>query len=66
MLMTKEEAKIKLEETDWSVLSDVNLTTDSKAEYINYRFYLRQVIISGLDSLDMEFPEKPSATWQNE
>ncbi len=66
MLMTKEEAKIKLEETDWSVLSDVNLTTASKAEFINYRFCLRQVIISGFDSLNMEFPEKPSPTWQNE
>tara|TARA_R100000742_G_C4254226_1_gene72277 strand:+ start:731 stop:952 length:222 start_codon:yes stop_codon:yes gene_type:complete len=63
LLLSKEEAKARLVETDWSVLPDVKLTEESKEEYINYRFYLRQVIISGHDYLEMEYPAKPTPVW---
>tara|TARA_R110002020_G_scaffold43796_2_gene126873 strand:+ start:1611 stop:1814 length:204 start_codon:yes stop_codon:yes gene_type:complete len=63
--ISKKEAKQLLLDTDWAVLEDVNLTEESKAEFVNYRFYIRQVIISGYDYLEMDYPEKPEPVWNN-
>jgi len=52
-------AKKLLEETDYSVLPDVNLS--NKNEFINFRILIRNVYFN--PSLSFQFPDNPSPIW---
>lgn len=56
---TKNKAKYLLEQTDWSVLSDVGLA--NSADFITYRGILRGLVINPVEN--PTFPTKPQAIW---
>ena len=56
----KETAKQKLKDSDWAVLSDVNL--QNKTEWETYRASLR-VIVFNPQSGDINWPTKPQEVW---
>jgi hypothetical protein len=56
----KETAKQKLKDSDWAVLSDVNL--QNKTEWETYRASLR-VIVFNPQSGDINWPTKPQEIW---
>lgn len=53
-------ASIKLQESDWAVLSDVDLV--NKAEWLSYRSFLRS-IRSNPPLTEVLFPSAPSIIW---
>jgi len=53
----KKYAKEKLQETDWSVLSDVNLL--NKEEFLGYRYSIRLALIN--ENYTFQFRDKPNA-----
>lgn len=55
----KEESKKRIANSDWSVLSDVNIT--NKVEFENYRSQLRNLIINPVE--DPIFPIEPNPIW---
>jgi hypothetical protein len=54
----KTKAKQFIADTDWSVLEDVGLTDNCKAEYITYREYIRNIIKNPIEG-DISWPDKP-------
>lgn len=55
----KDEAKIKIQACDWSVLEDVNL--NNKQAFINYRSYLRNLILNPVE--DPIWQPEPDPIW---
>lgn len=55
-------AKLLIAATDWSVLPDVNLTEISKNNYINYRTFMRNIIINPIEG-HIDWPALPVAEW---
>lgn len=55
----KNEAKIKIQACDWSVLQDVKLL--NQTEFINYRTILRDYILNPTENPD--FPPEPNPIW---
>lgn len=66
-IISKEENKTKakqlIADTDWSVLEDVGLTDKSKAEYLTYRVYIRNIIKNPIEG-DISWPDKPVAEFK--
>jgi hypothetical protein len=54
-------AKQKLQESDWSVLSDVNTTLVNKQDFIDYRAFLRIIVVYNVESAII--PAEPVAVW---
>jgi hypothetical protein len=54
-------AKQKLQESDWSVLPDVQTTLENKQDFVNYRFYLRNIVVQNLTT--SYIPAEPVAVW---
>jgi hypothetical protein len=54
-------AKQKLQETDWSVLPDVETRLANKQEFVYYRQALRNIIINNL--VVCSIPTEPTAVW---
>lgn len=71
MALTEGKIKYKLEqsfknwllETDWTVLSDVNLTDDSKAEWIAWRAIVRNQLLNYNENVTV--PPQPVSKWNN-
>lgn len=57
----KSKAKQLISNSDWSVLSDVNIT--NKSEFENYRSILRNLILNPIE--DPIFPIEPTPIWSN-
>jgi hypothetical protein len=55
----KAQAKALLAQSDWSVLSDVNLS--NSAEFVAYRAVLRGLVIN--PEVNPTFPIEPQAAW---
>lgn len=55
----KSESKKRIENCDWSVLPDVNIS--NKSEFENYRSQLRNLILNPVE--DPIFPEEPQPIW---
>ena len=55
----KQEAKKRIANCDWSVLSDVNIS--NKSEFESYRSELRNLILNPVE--DPIFPEEPQPIW---
>jgi hypothetical protein len=53
-------AKLKLQNSDWSVLPDVNLA--NKAEWETYRAALRNIALNPQEG-DLNWPQKPQNVW---
>ena len=56
----KEQAKVLLANTDWTVLTDVPL--DNKADYKTYRATLRDLVLNPV--VDPVFPDEPVPVWK--
>lgn len=56
----KNTAKQKIENCDWSVLSDVKIS--NKSEFENYRAILRNYILNPVE--DPSWPQEPDPIWQ--
>lgn len=56
---TKDEAKVRIAATDWSVLSDVGLANVS--EFVAYRATLRELIKNPV--VDPVWPTEPTPVW---
>ena len=54
-------AKQKLQESDWSVLSDVDATLVNKDEFVEYREALRMIVVQKLNCT--VFPFEPTPVW---
>lgn len=54
-------AKQKLQETDWSVLSDVDTRLVNKQDFIDYRAGLRNIVIQNVKFAIIG--EEPVAIW---
>jgi len=54
-------SKQKLQESDWSVLPDVQTTLENKQDFVNYRFYLRNIVVQNLTT--SYIPAEPVAVW---
>lgn len=54
-------AKQKLQESDWSVLSDVDATLVNKNEFVKYREALRMIVVQELNCA--VFPTEPVPVW---
>lgn len=54
-------AKAKLQESDWSVLPDVDMTLVNKAEFVKYRENLRIIVVQKLQMSVL--PPEPVAIW---
>ena len=54
-----EQAKQMLQESDWSMLSDVPMTAGNKASWIEYRRNLREVRTQSGFPTDIQWPIKP-------
>jgi hypothetical protein len=54
-------AKQKLQESDWSVLPDVETRLANKQDFVYYRQALRNIIINNFVVSSM--PEEPKAVW---
>ena len=54
-------AKVKLQESDWSVLSDVDMTLVNKEEFVKYREALRIILIQKQQYAII--PPEPVAIW---
>lgn len=55
----KDEAKKRIANSDWAVLSDVNIS--NKSEFESYRSQLRNLILNPVES--PVFPEEPQPIW---
>lgn len=55
----KDETKVKLAKTDWSVLPDVGIS--NVAEFKTYRAILREIIKNPV--LELEYPTEPDPVW---
>ncbi len=55
-----EEAKKRLKESDWSVLSDVPMTSGKKAEWIEYRRALREIKLQTGFPNEVRWPDIPT------
>lgn len=55
----KEEAKKRISNCDWSVLSDVKIS--NKSEFENYRAILRNYILNPVENPD--WPNEPTPIW---
>lgn len=60
----QESCKQWLAETDWTTLSDVNLTPENKAEWVAWRAIVRSQLIDW--DKDREMPPRPMEKWSNE
>jgi hypothetical protein len=54
-------AKQKLQETDWAVLPDVETRLTNKQDFVNYRAYLRNIVVQNLTFSNI--PNEPVAVW---
>jgi hypothetical protein len=54
-----EKAKQMLQESDWSMLSDVPMTAGNKALWIEYRRALREVRLQAGFPANIQWPAKP-------
>jgi len=54
-----EKAKQMLQESDWSMLSDVPMTSGDKALWIEYRRALREVRLQAGFPSNIQWPAKP-------
>ena len=54
-------AKVKLQESDWSVLPDVEATLLNKEAFVKYREALRIIVIQKKETSTM--PPEPVAVW---
>ena len=54
-----EKAKQMLQESDWSMLSDVPMTSGNKALWIEYRRALREVRLQSGFPSNIQWPAKP-------
>lgn len=54
-------AKVKLQESDWSVLPDVATTLVNKDDFVKYREALRIIVVKNLHNAFM--PPEPIAVW---
>lgn len=57
----KQQAKQKLQESDWTVLSDVNLA--NKSDWETYRAALRTIARNPQEG-DINWPTKPQNVWE--
>lgn len=55
----KDQAKVLIANSDWSVLQDVNLS--NKSEFENYRSVLRNFILNPVEN--PVFPTEPNPIW---
>ena len=53
-------AKKMLQESDWSMLSDVPMTSGNKAMWIEYRRALREIRLQAGFPTDIQWPSKPA------
>tara|TARA_R110001592_G_scaffold184178_1_gene427905 strand:+ start:2360 stop:2578 length:219 start_codon:yes stop_codon:yes gene_type:complete len=60
----QESCKQWLAETDWTTLSDVNLTPENKAEWVAWRAIVRSQLIDW--DKDREMPPRPMEKWITE
>lgn len=56
----KQEAKRRIQATDWSVLPDVAL--QNKSEFESYRAQLRELILNPVET--PEWPTEPQSVWR--
>jgi len=54
-------AKQKLQETDWTVLSDVDTALLNRQDFVVYRSALRKIAINNL--IFATIPEEPEPVW---
>jgi hypothetical protein len=59
LINCKEQAKVLIANSDWSVLPDVNIS--NKNDFINYRSELRNLILNPIEN--PIFPSEPSPVW---
>lgn len=55
-----EKAKKLLQESDWSMLSDVPMTSENKASWVEYRRALREIRLQAGFPTDIQWPSKPA------
>jgi hypothetical protein len=53
-------AKKMLQESDWSMLSDVPMTSGNKALWVEYRRALREIRLQAGFPTDIQWPSKPA------
>ncbi len=53
------QAKKLLTESDWSMLSDVPMTSEQKSAWIEYRKQLREIRLQPLFPNNINWPKKP-------
>jgi len=60
----QQSCKQMLEDSDWTILSDVNLTEENKTEWIEWRATVRSQLIDWDENRGI--PPKPEVVWAEE